>query len=336
LQNKSGNEMTLKWLVGFAVVVQLVSLSLQAAPDDFSEAKRVAQRIYSDENQTFYCGCPLRWQGGKGIPDLKACGYQVRKNGPRAQRIEWEHVVPAHQFGSPLGCWQQGGRDQCGREDAEFKRMEADLFNLKPAIGEVNGDRANFAFAELPDVRPQHGACPIRIDFKRKLAEPRKEIRGDIARIYFYMADKYALSLEKNQQQMLLKWHQADPVDARELQLHQRIAQQMGQPNYFVTGSREWYLGYMPTGYGLKTGPSVQTNAKNNTQHSAPKAMPAVNTSRPVEIASSNKVLGNKNSQLYHLAHCPGFTQVGEKNRRWFGSEQQALDAGFRRAKNCQ
>lgn len=329
--------MVFKWLVGFAVVVQLVSFSLQAAPDDFSEAKRLAQRIYSDENQTFYCGCPLRWQGGKGIPDLKACGYQVRKNGPRAQRIEWEHVVPAHQFGRELSCWQQGGREQCGRDDAEFKRMEADLFNLKPAIGEVNGDRANFAFAELPGVRTQHGACPIRIDFKRKLAEPRAEIRGDIARIYFYMADKYALELDHAQQQLLLKWHQADPVDERERQLHQRIAQQMGQPNYFVTGSREWYLGYLPTGYGRSAATSSKTTLVRNSRQVVAKSESTAQKApqSTTSIANATKVLGNQNSKLYHLAHCPGFSQVGEKNRRWFVDEAAALAAGFRKAKNC-
>lgn len=325
--------MTLKWLMGIAVGLQLVCAGLQAAPDDFAEAKRVAQRVYSDEDQSFYCGCPMRWQGGKGIPDLKACGYQVRKNGPRAQRIEWEHVMPAHQFGRGLACWQQGGREKCGNDDAEFRRMEADLFNLKPVIGEVNGDRANFAFALLPKVSQQHGSCPIKIDFKRKLTEPRPEIRGDIARIYFYMADKYAIALDHSQQQLLMDWHQADPVDARELQLNQRIAQQMGHPNYFVTGSREWFVGYFPTGYG-----------KNQSSLFAPSSkMPSQRLNQPLsknqssskKSDASTQVLGNNKSKLYHLAHCPGFSQVGEKNRRWFSTEQQAQQAGFRRAKNC-
>jgi len=327
--------MTFKSLVVYAAFIQLISFGVLAAPDDFSEAKRLAQRIYSDESQTFYCSCPLRWQGGKGIPDLKACGYQVRKNGPRAQRIEWEHVVPAHQFGRSLRCWQRGGREQCGRDDKEFQRMEADLFNLKPAIGEVNGDRANFAFAELPGVPPQHGACPIRIDFKRKLAEPRPEIRGDIARIYFYMADKYALQLDKMQQQLFLKWHQADPVDARELQLQQRIAQQMGQPNYFVTGSREWFLGYLPTGYGRTSGAIVHAKPAADTQPVTVDVAQTPNANQTATASGSSQVLGNKNSKLYHMANCPGFSQVGEKNRRWFTSEGEAEDAGFRRAKNC-
>ncbi len=315
------------WLA--PLVLGMVVGPLQAAPDDFAAAKKIAQRIYSDESETFYCGCPLRWQGGKGIADLKGCGYQVRKNGPRANRIEWEHVVPAHQFGKALSCWQQGGRELCGSKDRIFQRMEADLFNLKPAIGEVNGDRANFAFALLPDSRPQHGACPIRIDFQRKLAEPRAEIRGDIARIYFYMADKYGFELSRAQQQLMLNWHQADPVDDRERQLQQRIAQQMGQPNYFVTGSREWFIGYQPTRYGLASPTAAQQQAYSSPQ-SATDATNAVTT--PVRAA----VLGNQNSKLYHLSHCPGFTQVSEKNRRWFSSEPQAQQAGFRKAKNCQ
>jgi deoxyribonuclease-1 len=213
--------------------------------------------------------------------------------------------------------------------------MEANLYNLKPAIGEVNGDRANFAFAELPHVPPQHGSCPVRIDFRRKLAQPRAEIRGDIARIYFYMADQYQLQLDHGQQQLLLKWHQADPVDAREIQLNQRIAQQMGHPNYFVTGNREWYLGYIPSGDGR----SVADNSEPAVSRPQPefKHAPKRSVTANIHLPTTNEsaVLGNKNSKVYHLQQCPGFSQVAEKNRRWFDVEQSAKDAGFRRAKNC-
>lgn len=65
-----------------------------AAPISFSHAKNEAVKIYRDHPVSFYCGCEIRWQGKKGIPDLESCGYQVRKNENRASRIEWEHVVP--------------------------------------------------------------------------------------------------------------------------------------------------------------------------------------------------------------------------------------------------
>ena len=49
----------------------------------------------------------------------------------------------------------------------------------------------------------------------------------------------------------------------------------------------------------------------------------------------SGKVLGNKNSHIYHLPACPGYKTVSEKNRILFETEGQAEQAGYRRAKNC-
>ena len=67
-----------------------------------------------------------------------------RPSGPRAS--SGEHAVPAWEFGHQLQCWQEGGRKNCGKSD-EFNRMEGTCTTL-PAIGEVNGDRANFRFSD--------------------------------------------------------------------------------------------------------------------------------------------------------------------------------------------
>lgn len=239
----------------FFIVVSSLLLLLSsvswAAPTNFDQAKKLAQRIHAPEAKSFYCGCDIRWQGKKGIPDLSGCGYQVRKNGPRASRIEWEHVMPAHHFGHQRQCWQQGGRKNCVKTDEVFRLMEADLYNLVPAIGEVNGDRSNFRFGVLPSTELKHGACPVKVDFKQKVFEPAPNVRGDIARIYFYMADKYNLNLSRAQQQLFIAWHKQDPVTAQERELNQRTQQHMGHDNPFVSGKREWNLGYKPTGYGL-------------------------------------------------------------------------------------
>ena len=229
----------------------LCSVFALAAPTNFDQAKRLAQRIHAPEAKSFYCDCDIHWQGKKGIPDLAGCGYQVRKNGQRANRIEWEHVMPAHHFGHQRQCWQDGGRKNCVKTDSVFRAMEADLYNLVPAIGEVNGDRSNYRFGVLPSTPAKHGACPVKVDFKQQVFEPAPPVRGDIARIYFYMADKYNLNLSRAQQQLFIAWHRQDPVTAQERQLNQRIQQHMGHDNPFVSGKREWNLGYKPTGYGL-------------------------------------------------------------------------------------
>jgi deoxyribonuclease I len=243
----------MKFLSLLSSTVLLFSLYNVAAPANFAEAKRLAQQIYAPYATSFYCDCDINWQGKKGSADFSRCGYQVRKNAQRANRIEWEHVMPAHHFGHQRQCWQNGGRKNCVKTDSVFQAMEADLYNLKPAIGEVNSDRSNYRFGVLPGTASQHGACPVKVDFKQQVFEPAPAVRGDIARIYFYMADKYNLSLSRAQQQLFIAWHKQDPVSQTEQDLNQHIAREMGHDNPFVSGAREWTLGYRATGYGLTT-----------------------------------------------------------------------------------
>ena len=41
--------------------------------------------------------------------------------------------------------WKDGGRKACSK-DPIFNKMEADMHNLVPAIGELNADRSNFRY----------------------------------------------------------------------------------------------------------------------------------------------------------------------------------------------
>ena len=74
----------------FAVACLLFSFTNAHAdaPRTFSEAKKVAWRLYAPQSTEFYCGC--KYNGNR--VDLAACGYIPRKNANRASRIEWEHV----------------------------------------------------------------------------------------------------------------------------------------------------------------------------------------------------------------------------------------------------
>jgi deoxyribonuclease-1 len=94
--------------------------------------------------------------------------------------------------------------------------MEADLYNLQPSIGEVNQLRANYSMAMVPGETRAFGSCDLEIE-DRKI-EPRPDIRGDIARTYFYMDAAYpgrGVISEKNRQ-LFEAWDREDPVDAWE------------------------------------------------------------------------------------------------------------------------
>ena len=229
--------------IKFIVLCISVLFSLTALaehPTSFSTAKKLAVSVYKGNEHTFYCDCTYRHEGKKLVPDWEPCGYKPRipvtkkgKPNARAARIEWEHVMPAWAFGHQRQCWQEGGRKAC-KTDKEFKVMEADLHNLVPAIGELNGDRSNFKFTMIQGEPRKYGKCDFEIDFKNKLAEPPKPVRGNIARIYFYMRDQYKVKLSKQQTKLLEAWSKKDPVDGWEKERNQLIKKIQGNGNPYI------------------------------------------------------------------------------------------------------
>lgn len=212
-------------------------------PKNFTEAKQLARKIYADYRKTFYCSCEFDEQGKI---DLKSCGYQIQQDIQRAKRVEWEHIVPISQIAAHLPCWQKKictkengerykGRACCREIDAVFAKMEADLHNLVPEIGELNACRSNFRFGMLAHIKPgQFGECYFKVDRETRRVEPRQEIRGMIARIYLYVADRYAVHLSDSQLQLFKAWDRAFPPDAWELERDNRIAKIQGHNPYII------------------------------------------------------------------------------------------------------
>ena len=230
--------MNRKVVIGLLLMVP--AWVMAAHPSSFYKAKKIATKIYLDNQTSFYCGCTYRAKqkankkGKRLTPDWDSCGYQPRKNNNRARRIEWEHVMPAHHFGHQLQCWQKGGRKAC-KKDPIFRKMEADLHNLVPAIGEVNGDRSNYKFGMLEGEKRAYGICDVEINFKAKRVEPKPDVRGDIARIYFYMSKQYNLRMSKQQKKLFETWSKSDPVDELELIKNKRVIKIQGIGNSFIT-----------------------------------------------------------------------------------------------------
>lgn len=60
----------------------------------------------------------------------------------------------------------------------------------------------------------------------------------------------------------------------------------------------------------------------------------ASDAARP-DAASSEPVVGNRRSRIYHLPRCPNYGDVSPRNRVPFASAQAARAAGYRQARNC-
>ena len=204
--------------------------------NSFSKTKKILlKKVYFDNQYTFYCGNPYEIKqidGREKTVIIKDKKYFTSRNdsffsfwnddNPRAKVVEWEHVMPVEYFAKDLPCWKDGGRKAC-KKDETFRVMESDMNNLVPAIGEINSDRSNFSFANKLPNKGQYGNCEFEIDFKNKKVFPRKEIRGDIARIYFYMSKTYNIKLSKKDRKMLEKWDVEDPISECEIKKNKRI-----------------------------------------------------------------------------------------------------------------
>lgn len=216
----------------------------------FAKAKIVARDvIYADNRKDFYCGCDYtpNKTGTSGVIDPTGCGYSPRKNKARGKIVECEHVMPAAIFGSNRMCWSKGlaecvksdgtkfkGRACCAKADEVFQKMEADLHNLTPAVGELNGDRSDKPYGEVAGEPREYGACNFEIGGSPKVTEPPDSVKGDAARIWLYMSSTYGVKLSTSQRKMLEEWSKSDPVDQWERLRDTRVWAAQGNRNPFV------------------------------------------------------------------------------------------------------
>lgn len=125
---------------------------------NFTESKRILKQAWEKHgfDSEFYCNAKFKFIKSRIeiIQDdsvYSARNHITKKGKPnlRAKRIEFEHIMSAHNFGQHLECWRQGCRKAC-KNDLTFNKMEADLYNIVPAIGEINGDRSNYRYTQAP------------------------------------------------------------------------------------------------------------------------------------------------------------------------------------------
>ncbi|SGY95004.1 endonuclease [Moritella viscosa] len=225
------------------LLTPLSSLAANQTIDSFSKAKKKLERdVYADHRVTLYCGA--KFDAKKII--TPPAGFHTDKYVKRAKKVEWEHVVPAENFGRTFVEWRDGhkscvsnkGKDFKGRKCAEkvnkeYRYMQADMFNLYPAIGTVNALRSNYNFTMLPDEKSDFGSCDMKIENRK--AEPPESARGRIARTYLYMESTYSrYSMSKSQRQLMNAWDKMYPVEQWECERARRITELQGNTNSVV------------------------------------------------------------------------------------------------------
>ncbi len=133
----------------------------------------------------------------------------------------------------------------------------SDMHHLYPAEEQVNSDRGNAPFNEIPDAETDRWyrlgniqtTIPVsnideysEMDFDSYQFEPREDHKGNLARAMFYFYTMYKAEADAadpnffaSQKDVLYRWHQTDVVDAKESDRNQLIANyQDGKVNPFI------------------------------------------------------------------------------------------------------
>ena len=206
----------------------------------FSKAKsNLYKKVEGNSGLTFYTNCS--W--AKKKVDLESCGLQnsfPKKHLKRASRTEAEHIIPAswmyRKNGKYRECYTQAKalgentRKYCQKTDKDYRNAHNDLMNLVPAVGQLNGLRSNKPFAEKVSGKKEQtfrGNGKVLVVTSRVVI-PDKSIRGDVARVGFYMSDTYGVSYSKRQLSLFKKWDKEDPVSSEEHERNQRVFKVQG------------------------------------------------------------------------------------------------------------
>ena len=200
------------------------------------------KKVYFDHRETIYCAASFDTKKRITAPD----GFYTTKYEKRAKKVEWEHVVPAENFGRTFAEWREGdnscvnskgktfkGRRCAEKINTEYRHMQADMFNLYPAIGAVNALRSNYNFTMLSDEQSDFGSCKMKIENRK--AEPPESARGQIARTYLYMEQTYPrYKMSKSQRKLMTAWSNQHPVSEWECTRAKRIGELQKNRNLVV------------------------------------------------------------------------------------------------------
>lgn len=215
--------------------------SFSESPNSFHQAKKIAARIFSDHQQTLYCQCLY---DRHHAVNLSSCGMQAADGIKRAHRTEWEHAMAAENFGKHFQCWRTPlcekngkpykGRKCCQKIDARFRHIEAELYNLWPAVGLVNQARSNYRFGVVNDKQDFYG-CAFAVNKQLRRAEPPDGAKGVVARANLFIADHYGIRISDGQRQLLNSWNNQYPPDVWEVEWAKRVAVIEGYDNPYIT-----------------------------------------------------------------------------------------------------
>lgn len=183
--------------------------------------------------------------------------YSYNPNGSNP----YEYVVGSNQ------CGTYNGEGSCYNREHTFPQswfnssspMKNDAVQVLPTDGYVNNKRSNYPYSEVNATWTSQNGCKLGSSnvsgFSGAAFEPIDEFKGDLARIYFYMATRYENVIANWQSNsnaddvldgtsdhvyddwfldLMIQWHEQDPVSQKEIDRNNDIYDYQDNRNPFV------------------------------------------------------------------------------------------------------
>jgi deoxyribonuclease-1 len=101
-----------------ATLITTPTLATNQEIQSFSKAKKLLEnQVYNNHRKTLYCGATFDAKKKVTPPN----GFITTKYVKRAKKVEWEHVVPAENFGRTFSEWRDGDKQCINSKGKAFK-----------------------------------------------------------------------------------------------------------------------------------------------------------------------------------------------------------------------
>ncbi len=138
------------------------------------------------------------------------------------------HIYPTSFITKELGCRSERS---CLRSNPKYEEIISDLHNMVPVNSFYHFKLKDSLFGVL-EASNEANECGIKKRYN--IIEPPDRIKGDIARIHFYMHKQYDLPLNSNFF-FMKAWDKMDPPSKEEIEKNKRIKEAQGNENAFIS-----------------------------------------------------------------------------------------------------
>ncbi len=153
------------------------------------------------------------------------CNEAFKKKTPL---LTVSHIYPTAFITKELGCRSERS---CLRSNPEYETIISDMHNMVAVNSFYLFKLKDSVFGNLEDSN-EANECGIKKRYN--IVEPPDRIKGDIARIHFYIHKQYNLPLN-NSFSFMKAWDKKDPPSKEEIEKNERIQKTQGNSNPFIS-----------------------------------------------------------------------------------------------------